>query len=48
MSVFNEATARPYGYLVIDAKQNTPEKDRFKTKIIQPKYVIAPSGFQQE
>jgi hypothetical protein len=28
-----ETTKRPYGYLFIDLKQNTPEEDRLKTDI---------------
>ena len=35
LRVFNEATSKPHGYLVIDAKQSTPEYERFKTDIIQ-------------
>jgi hypothetical protein len=33
MIKYTEATKRPYGYLFIDLKQNTPEYDRLKTYI---------------
>jgi hypothetical protein len=33
MIKYTEATKRPYGYLFIDLKQNTPEEDRLKTDI---------------
>ena len=33
MIKYTEATKRPYGYLFIDLKQNTPEDDRLKTYI---------------
>jgi hypothetical protein len=33
MIKYTEATQRPYGYLFIDLKQNTPEEDRLKTDI---------------
>jgi hypothetical protein len=33
MIKYTEATNRPYGYLFIDLKQNTPEEDRLKTDI---------------
>ena len=35
LHVFNEATSKPHGYLVIDAKQTAPEYERFKTDIFQ-------------
>ena len=31
-----KATHKPHGYLVIDAKQNTPEHERFKSNIFEP------------
>jgi predicted ATP-grasp superfamily ATP-dependent carboligase len=34
MIKYTEATNRPYGYLFIDLKQNTPEEDRLKTDIV--------------
>ena len=33
MIKYTETTKRPYGYLFIDLKQNTPEEDRLKTDI---------------
>jgi hypothetical protein len=33
MIKYTEATKRPYGYLFIDLKQNTPQEDRLKTDI---------------
>lgn len=33
---YNDATALPYGYLMIDLKQNTPDWCRFKTNIFPP------------
>lgn len=33
LKIYNQATEKPYGYLVIDAKQNTPIDQRFKTDI---------------
>jgi hypothetical protein len=33
MIKYTEATKRPYGYLFIDLKQNTPDEDRLKTDI---------------
>jgi hypothetical protein len=33
MIKYTEATKRPYVYLFIDLKQNTPEEDRLKTDI---------------
>jgi hypothetical protein len=35
MIKYTEATKRPYGYLFIDLKQNTPEEDRLKTDIFE-------------
>ena len=35
MIKYIEATKRPYGYLFIDLKQNTPEEDRLKTDIFE-------------
>jgi ABC-type methionine transport system ATPase subunit len=32
-SAFDKATSRPYGYLLVDLKQDTPEKLRMRTKI---------------
>ncbi len=43
LRVYQEATAKPYGYLVIDAKQATPEDERFKTDIFN----ITPSVIHQ-
>lgn len=34
MSKFADGTKRPYGYLFIDLKRNTPEEDRFKAGIL--------------
>ena len=33
MDQFNQATAEPYGYLVIDLKQNTPDHQRLRTDV---------------
>ena len=33
MKRFEQATSNPYGYLVIDLKSDTPEKDRLHRKI---------------
>jgi len=35
MNKYTEATKRPYGYLFIDLKQNTPEEDRLKTDVFE-------------
>ena len=35
MNKYTEATKRPYGYLFIDLKQNTPEEERLKTDIFE-------------
>jgi len=35
MNKYIEATKRPYGYLFIDLKQNTPEEERLKTDIFK-------------
>jgi hypothetical protein len=35
MIKYIEATKRPYGYLFIDLKQNTPEENRLKTDIFE-------------
>ena len=35
MIKYIEATKRPYKYLFIDLKQNTPEEDRLKTDIFE-------------
>ena len=35
MIKYTEATKRPYVYLFIDLKQNTPEDDRLKTDIFE-------------
>jgi hypothetical protein len=35
LQIYNQATENPYGYLVIDAKQTTPEEERFKTDIFK-------------
>jgi hypothetical protein len=40
MIKYIEATTRPYGYLFIDLKQNTPEEDRLKTDISMYEYNI--------
>ena len=32
--IFNDATGRPYGYLVLDFKQTTPDTNRFKTNLL--------------
>ena len=32
---FEEATSRPYGYLVVDLKASTPERDRLHTDIFE-------------
>ena len=34
LNIYHKATARPRGYLLIDAKHNTPESERFKTNIL--------------
>ena len=33
MVQFNRATTKPYGYLVIDLKQNTPDSQRIRTDV---------------
>ena len=33
MNIYHEATKKPYSYLVTDAKQTTPEDERFKSDI---------------
>ena len=33
MDQFNRATAKPFGYLVIDLKQNTPNYQRLRTDV---------------
>ena len=33
MKRFKQTTSHPYGYLVIDLKSDTPEKDRLHTEI---------------
>ena len=35
MKRFEEATSRPYGYLVVDLKSSTSEKDRLRTDIFE-------------
>ena len=35
MKRFEEATLRPYGYLVIDLKSSTSEQDRLQTDIFE-------------
>ena len=35
MKLFEEATSRPYGYLVIDLKSSTSEQDRLQTDIFE-------------
>ena len=35
MKRFEEATSRPYGYLVIDLKSSTSEQDRLQTDIFE-------------
>ena len=42
MRIYNEATEIPHGHLVIDNKQNTSDKERFKTNVTEPYY--APPG----
>ena len=37
MKRFEQAISRPYGYLVIDLKSGTPEKDRLHTEIFEKK-----------
>lgn len=34
MKRFEEATSRPYGYLVVDLKSSTPEQDRLRSDIL--------------
>jgi hypothetical protein len=43
MIKYTEATQRPYVYLFIDRKQNTPEEDRLKTDILLHSYFKNPS-----
>ena len=33
LQLYDEAVEKPYGYLIIDAKQTTPNEERFKTDI---------------
>ena len=35
MKRFEQATSRPYGYLVVDLKSSTPEQDRLHTDIFE-------------
>ena len=35
MKRFEEATSRPYGYLVVDLKSGTSEQDRLRTNIFE-------------
>ena len=35
MKRFEEATSRPYSYLVVDLKSSTPEQDRLRTNIFE-------------
>ena len=37
MKIFEQATARPYGYLVVDLKAGTPELERLHTDIFETK-----------
>ena len=34
MEEYKRATAKPYGYLVVDLKPDTPEHDRLKANIL--------------
>ena len=44
---YTEATAKPHGYLFIDLKQNTPEKDRI-VKNIFPNLSISPGRVEHQ
>ena len=35
MNIYDQATAKPYGYLLIDGKQDTPKAARFRTDILE-------------
>ena len=35
LNKFEKGTSRPYGYLLVDLKQDTPESDRLKTDIFE-------------
>ena len=35
LKIYNKATSKPHGYLLIDSKQNTHDSDRLKTDIFQ-------------
>ena len=35
LKLYRQATYRPHGYLIVDAKTNTPEQDRFVTNIFE-------------
>jgi hypothetical protein len=35
LQIYNEATQRPYGYLLIDLKPETPEEERLKTNVLK-------------
>ena len=35
LNKFEKATSRPYGYLLVDLKQETAESDRLKTNIFE-------------
>ena len=37
MKRFDEATSRPYGYLLVDIKSSTSEQDRLRTNIFESK-----------
>ena len=44
LQLYNTATNKPHGYLIIDAKQDTPADERFKTDILGATFVMAPTG----
>ena len=47
VKAYEEATAKPHGYLFIDFKQDTPEKDRI-VKNIFPNLSISPAEEQHQ
>ena len=38
MKIYSQATAKPHGYLLVDLKQDTDEKDKLKTDILPGEY----------
>ena len=47
MDQFERATQRPYGYLLVDLKPNTPEQQRLRTNVLPGEKPVAPSVERQ-